>query len=270
VGTGENSNTDGSATGVVGRPMNAVPPGPTRSRALDILWAIYAPIYDVLLVLKPYASTLTRVCHVLVRENAHVVMDAGCGTGNLALYAARQGISVWGVDSSPAMLAIARLKQRLWYRKLASSRFLQADLNTEVALAGQLFDAVVSIGVLHAVNDPERVLKGLTKHLKPNGVVVLVLPLPVSTVGIISEHIRTASVGRLVLSIFLLPLFAVSLAINLIEETWAAGGHLHFLTEEEVRALVEQSGLRIVECYPVFGNAYTFVFAARREEQHVT
>jgi 2-polyprenyl-3-methyl-5-hydroxy-6-metoxy-1,4-benzoquinol methylase len=65
------------------------------------------------------------------------VLDAGCGTGRVAIELARHGIVVVGVDVDPSMLAEAR-------RRAPELDWRQADL-TELAL-DRHFDVVVLAG----------------------------------------------------------------------------------------------------------------------------
>ncbi|MCU1364009.1 MAG: Methyltransferase type 12 [Acidimicrobiaceae bacterium] len=69
--------------------------------------------------------------------NPATVLDAGCGTGRVAIELARHGVEVVGVDRDSSMIAEARGRapQLTW---------VLADLST-VAL-GQLFDVVVLAG----------------------------------------------------------------------------------------------------------------------------
>ena len=227
---------------------------------LSLLWAVYALVYDVLLVLKPYTDTLRRVCEVLEEARSQSVLDAGCGTGNLGLYAANHKVgSILGIDSSRVMLALAKFKKRLLRERMELSHFSWADLNLPATLPEERFDAIVSIGALHAVHDPQSAAHHLVRRLSPGGTLVLVLPRPVSMAGIIREHLRTAGRWRLVLSFISLPLFALSMIINLIEESWAKREEVHFLSEGDARKLVEQTGVRVRECALIFGNAYTLV-----------
>ena len=41
-------------------------------------------------------------------EISGAVLDVGCGTGENALFLAARGHDVWGVDSAPSAIAIAR------------------------------------------------------------------------------------------------------------------------------------------------------------------
>lgn len=98
------------------------------------------------------------------------VLDWGCGMGNLAVAAARQGCTVLALDGSPT--AIEHLRQRAQAEGLAIDA-RQADL-ADYQLT-QDFDTVVSIGLLmfldcgHALDQ----LAQLQARLRPGGVFVL-------------------------------------------------------------------------------------------------
>ena len=65
------------------------------------------------------------------------VLDAGCGTGRVAIELARHGVDVVGVDVDPSMIAEAR-------RRAPDQTWLEADL-VELSL-GREFDVVVLAG----------------------------------------------------------------------------------------------------------------------------
>ncbi|HEY1828906.1 MAG TPA: class I SAM-dependent methyltransferase [Acidimicrobiales bacterium] len=93
------------------------------------------------------------------------VLDAGCGTGRVAIELARRGIEVVGVDADPAMLEVAQQKapQLTWAMvDLADRRF---DL-------GRHFDAIVLAGnvmIFLAPGSEEAVVANLAAHLDPGG-----------------------------------------------------------------------------------------------------
>ena len=65
------------------------------------------------------------------------VLDAGCGTGRVAVELARRGVAVVGVDSDPDMIDVARAKA-------PDLRWIVADL-AELALPDR-FDVVLLAG----------------------------------------------------------------------------------------------------------------------------
>lgn len=94
------------------------------------------------------------------------VLDAGCGTGRVAIELARSGIDVEGVDLDPAMLEAARVKA-------PSLRFVEGDLAT-VDL-GRRFEAVVVAGnvmIFLTAGSEEAVLANMARHLDDGGLLV--------------------------------------------------------------------------------------------------
>ncbi|WP_291089591.1 methyltransferase domain-containing protein [Hydrogenophaga sp.] len=98
------------------------------------------------------------------------VLDFGCGMGNLALAAARQGCSVLALDASE--VAISHLQQ------VASDEGLPvqaqvADLR-RYSVSGE-FDTIVSIGLLMFLDcaTAHRALADLQAHLVPGGTMVV-------------------------------------------------------------------------------------------------
>ncbi len=94
------------------------------------------------------------------------VLDAGCGTGRLAIELARRGLGVVGVDLDAEMLAVARDKAPL-------IRWVEADL-VDVDL-GCTFDGVVAAGNVMIFLTPGTegpVLANLARHLEDDGLLV--------------------------------------------------------------------------------------------------
>ena len=93
------------------------------------------------------------------------VLDAGCGTGRVAVELARRGHDVVGVDSDASMLDVAR--------RTPSVVWAQEDLAT-LALP-ERFDLVVAAGnvmvFLSEGSEPE-VIRRLAAHLLPGGLLV--------------------------------------------------------------------------------------------------
>ncbi len=91
------------------------------------------------------------------------VMDAGCGTGRVAIELAARGIDVVGVDLDPAMLDHARLKA-------PSLEWLEADLAT--VDVGRQFDVVVMAGnvmIFVAPQTEAAVVANMARHVGPGG-----------------------------------------------------------------------------------------------------
>lgn len=94
------------------------------------------------------------------------VLDAGCGTGRIAVELARRGVAVVGVDSDPDMIDVARAKA-------PDLRWVVADL-TGPALP-ERFDVVLLAGnVVPYVAADRRAaaVAACARHLNPGGVLV--------------------------------------------------------------------------------------------------
>ncbi|MFE3637668.1 class I SAM-dependent methyltransferase [Streptomyces sp. NPDC059168] len=96
------------------------------------------------------------------------VLDLGCGTGSLSLLAAEQGHRVTAVDSSPAMVELARAK--LAGRGAA---VLRGDAASP-PVRERSHDVVLVRHVLWTLPDPARVLRHWRALLRPGGRFVLV------------------------------------------------------------------------------------------------
>jgi trans-aconitate methyltransferase len=97
---------------------------------------------------------------LLDAKSGERILDLGCGTGYLTEQIAASGTMVVGVDKSPEMIEQARLKHPAISFEVMDAR--------ELALA-EPFDAVFSNATLHWISEPEKVIGGVAKILKPGG-----------------------------------------------------------------------------------------------------
>jgi SAM-dependent methyltransferase len=100
------------------------------------------------------------VLELLGAKPGERILDLGCGTGHLTAKIAETGAHAVGVDRSPEM--IRRAKERY-----SSLQFEVMDAR-EIALDGS-FDAIFSNATLHWIKEPERVISGIKKSLRPGG-----------------------------------------------------------------------------------------------------
>ncbi len=122
-----------------------------------------APVYDVMNhVMSAGLDVRWRRATVraVVRPRDRV-LDAACGTGDLALEAARAGARVTGLDFSPRMLERAR-------RKAPAVEWVEGDLLALPFADGSFDAATVGFGVRN-VADLERALRELARVLREGG-----------------------------------------------------------------------------------------------------
>lgn len=95
------------------------------------------------------------------------LLDAGCGTGEHTILAARYGAEALGIDVSPRAIEIA---QRKAAERAVEARFQVLDALRLDAL-GKSFDTVLDSGLFHVFDDAARTayVKALYCVLRPGG-----------------------------------------------------------------------------------------------------
>lgn len=94
------------------------------------------------------------------------VLDAGCGTGRVAIELANRGVEVVGADVNPSMLAVAR--EQAPHLDWVESDLADLDL-------GRTFDVVVMAGNVALFTAPgtnAAVVAGCTRHVAAGGVLI--------------------------------------------------------------------------------------------------
>ena len=134
---------------------------------------------------KSLISDLRLNLSVLFPDNNFTnkkILDAGCGTGHRFVATARQYPSARfvGVDFSEASLGIA--KQLADQHGIDNATFRQADI-LDLDIDDE-FDIIISTGVIHHLEDPERGLRNLCDLLSPSGIIIIWLYHP------LGEHQR--------------------------------------------------------------------------------
>ncbi len=101
------------------------------------------------------------------------VLDAGCGTGRVAIELSRRGYEVVGIDLDPAMLEAAR--QKAPHLEWIVADLADPDLATPARSLGRRFDIVVMAGnvlIFVAPGTEGRVVANMAAHLTPGGILI--------------------------------------------------------------------------------------------------
>jgi trans-aconitate methyltransferase len=100
----------------------------------------------------------TPVLELLAPRPGERILDVGCGDGVLTRQIVDRGCHVVGVDSSPALVAAARM------RGLEIVEVSAAEMEF-----GPEFDAVFSNAALHWMKDADAVIERVARACKPHG-----------------------------------------------------------------------------------------------------
>ena len=100
------------------------------------------------------------VVALLAPQPGELILDVGCGSGELTQQLAQAGATVVGIDASPEMVALARQQFPALDVRLADATTLDLP---------ERFDAVFSNAALHWMPEATAVAQRLYQHLKPGG-----------------------------------------------------------------------------------------------------
>ena len=119
---------------------------------------------------EPFISAARQIgMKIYSPKSGMYVLDVGCGTGtNLNLYH-ESGCKVFGIDSSPSMLAEAK-------NKLGDNAELLLGSASEIQFSDKLFDLVICMMALHEMPGEIRsqVLSEMVRVLKPEGRIFII------------------------------------------------------------------------------------------------
>jgi 2-polyprenyl-3-methyl-5-hydroxy-6-metoxy-1,4-benzoquinol methylase len=102
-----------------------------------------------------------------------VVLDYGCATGSIVLEIASMAKDVRGIDISSNMIEIA--KRKMDERGIKNITFTKAAIFDE-SLGKESFDVILSLSVLHLVENPTQVMGRINQLLKPGGIFISATP----------------------------------------------------------------------------------------------
>jgi SAM-dependent methyltransferase len=142
--------------------------GDTEARQQALYSAVAHEYDDVfpLHVAEHYIDKRTSLIKRLLPLGG-LVLDVGCGTGQLGAAMASEGYDVFGVDLSPAMVSKARQR---------GLRGTYAAVTTALPFADSSFDLVLTVATLHHLETPQRVaatVREMGRVVKGGGYVVL-------------------------------------------------------------------------------------------------
>ncbi len=114
-----------------------------------------------------------KITEMLGDISDKIVLDAGCGNGYWARKLAKRAKKVVGIDSSPKLISIAKVRGNP-----KNINFQTMDLNNPLVFAKDTFDLILSSMVFHFLPVLVSPVKEFRRILKPQGKVVVCVQHP--------------------------------------------------------------------------------------------
>lgn len=136
-----------------------------------MIYSNFASVYDRLMQDVPYSEWIKYLNRLFDKHGItpKVILDIGCGTGNVTLPLAEMGYNLTGLDMSPEMLAVAESKAR---EKNLGIKWVQQDM-TMMDLGGLHYDLVISmtdsLNYLEGSESMKQVFSLVKQVLNPGG-----------------------------------------------------------------------------------------------------
>jgi len=222
-------------------------------KSVQSFWCRYFTFYDTLNEAIPYREMIADNVTLSGARLGDHVLDAGTGTGNIAVEVLARGARVTGTDFVESALEMCR-------RKAPAGSFVFADLTKPLPFGDDSFDQVICCSVLHLLDDASQALSvsEFRRVVKPGGrVVVTVFGAGFSSLRVYREtlHRHRAQHGFFAtVRLGVRHLFAtlrILYYVAQIRRRERSGKH-KFLTGEQLRELIAAAGLEVRSVERIF------------------
>lgn len=211
-------------------------------------WAKYFKVYDVLNMVIPYQELLDTIVDEAKIKKGDLVLDAGCGTGNLSMKCKAAGAKVIGIDY--CIEALDRYKQ-----KDPDAEMFVHDLTKPLPFPDNYFDVVVCNNVLYALGkvNKQKVVREFWRVLGRGGSLVVSDPLTgFKIMNVYKRHIRDSiSKSGYIRSIFMLIRMILPtikmIRYNLLIKSQNKNGGYKFSGHGENELMFEQNNIHVID-----------------------
>lgn len=131
-------------------------------------WKKYFKTYDVLNSVIPYIDLTDKIVELVNANNEDVILDAGAGTGNIAIKLVNSVKKIFALDSSKEGLDIAK-------NKSDKIQIVLHSLTEKLPFEDQFFTKIISNNVIYTlpVKERDKIFSEFYRVLKPGGRIIV-------------------------------------------------------------------------------------------------
>jgi ubiquinone/menaquinone biosynthesis C-methylase UbiE len=245
-------------------PATAVGAFDEGSQAKKDFWHSYFSFYDRLNLAIPYRRMIEYHLDGLRPGPGDEVLEAGTGSGNVAVELVRSGARLTGIDFCPPALEICRAKA-------PAGEYRFGDLTKPLEFGPDRFDKICCCSVLQFIrpNSQEAAVREFFRVLKPGGLITITVfaegftPIAVYK-DTLREHRRRNSFGNTVV-------FAVRHSYNTVRFLYYVrkirlmqqSGEYHYFSPASLAELMRKSGFEVLHSGLTFSDQAAAVTARK-------
>jgi ubiquinone/menaquinone biosynthesis C-methylase UbiE len=205
-------------------------------------WKKYFKVYDVLNLAIPYQELIYDICNELDIKPNDLILDAGCGTGNLAVKIHEKGANVIGLDREFSGLVYYKTKD-------SNANVVQATLTEPLPFKNNCFDKIVLNNVIYTidVNLRYHLLREFYRILKVGGKIVISNPKEhPKPINIYLAHIKKGyhlwGLFRLIINMMKISIPTVKMFYyNFLIQHAGLSGNYSFMGEKEQKEILSKA-----------------------------
>lgn len=226
-----------------------------KKRSAQEFWKRYFSFYDTLNESIPYRRMIERHAELLSPARGELILDAGTGTGNVAVELLGRGARVVGIDFVESALAMCR-------EKAPQGDFRFGDLTRPLEFPAGHFDKVACCCVLHVLDRPaqEFAVREFFRVVKPGGALAVTAfaeGFDPNSVYLDTLRQRRETAGLLD-SVFFTLRHSVNTA-RILYYVWRIRrrerkGEYDFLSAEELSRMLEAAGFEVTHAERTFAS----------------
>ncbi len=226
-----------------------------EKRSAQMFWRRYFYFYDTLNESAPYREMVGQHANNLDASRDDLILDAGTGTGNVAVILLAQGARVIGIDFCEEALERCREKD-------ARGDFRFGDITQPLDFQSNHFDKVSCCNVFQFLNSQHHrpALGELFRVLKPGGLfAITVFGAGFSSAKVYRETLRAKRAESSFADTLLFGIRYSLSTLRILYYVWRikkreATGDYYFFDSEELRRLLEETGFDVLKIQRVFAS----------------